>query len=291
MTDAFVRSGTVRLRDGRQLGYAEHGDPHGAPVLVFHGTPGSRLSRHPDAGIASRLGARVITVDRPGFGLSDYQPGRTLLDWPADVAELADALDLPSFAVIGISGGGPYAAACAYALPQRVSRAALVCSPAPPAPGQPVRFQGRNRLVFTLADKQPWLLYVLVGLMARQMPRTPEQLAAQFRQSLPPCDAALLDLPGLPDIVLDDTREAFRPGIRGTVHDLRLAAKPWGFDPAAIAVPTLLWHGELDANVPVAMGRYLANAIPGCRATFVPDAGHLIYIPYWADILSGVLTD
>lgn len=289
MTPADIRSGTVRLRDGRRLGYAEHGNPHGMPVLLFHGTPGSRLSRHPDAAIASRHGARVITVDRPGFGLSDFKPGRTLLDWPMDVAELADALDLPSFAVIGVSGGGPYAAACAYALPNRVSRAALVCSPAPLQAEQLSGYKGRNRVVFALAENQPWLLYVLVGLMAWQMPRTSAQLVAQLQKSMPPCDAAVLDLPGLADIFLDDIREAFRPGVRGTVHDLRLAVKPWGFDPAAIAVPTLLWHGELDANVPVEMGRYLSSIIPGCRATFVPDSGHLIYVPYWKDILSGVL--
>lgn len=287
MTQSDMRTGTLQLRDGRRLGYAEHGDAADKPVLLFHGTPGSRLSRHPDPTIAARHRARIITVDRPGFGLSDFQPGRTLLDWPADVSQLADALGLQSFAVMGVSGGGPYAAACAYALPDRVSRAALICSPAPPQPG--VGYTGRNRLVFKLAEKQPWLLRVLVGMMARQTPATPAQLVAQMGKAMPPCDVAVLDHPGIADMFLEDTREAFRPGVRGTVHDLGLVVKPWGFDPARISVPTVLWHGELDANVPVEMGRFLARAIPGCEATFLADAGHMVSLPYWEDILAQVL--
>src|SRR5437868_4337089 len=109
-----------RLRDGRALGYAEYGDPGGTPVFFFHGSPGSRLQRHPDPSITSSFGARIITVDRPGYGRSDFQPGRRLLDWPADAAQLADALSIERFAAIGLSGGGPYLLACAYAMPERL---------------------------------------------------------------------------------------------------------------------------------------------------------------------------
>lgn len=125
--------------------------------------------------------------------------------------------------------------------------------------------------------------------MARQTPATPAQLVAQMRKALPPCDVAVLDLPGVAEMFLEDTREAFRPGVRGAVHDLGLVVKPWGFDPALISVPTVLWHGELDANVPVEMGRYLARVIPNCEATFVADAGHLVSMPYWEDILLEVI--
>jgi pimeloyl-ACP methyl ester carboxylesterase len=114
-TSTFINTtnNVFRLRDGRALGYAEYGDPGGTPVFFFHGSPGSRLQRHPDASIASELGTRIITIDRPGYGLSDFQPERTLLDWPADVAQLADALHIERFAAIGLSGGGPYLLACA----------------------------------------------------------------------------------------------------------------------------------------------------------------------------------
>src|SRR5512139_3720722 len=104
----------IQLRDRRSLSCAEYGDPQGKPVLFFHGTPSSRLFRHPDDSIAASLGVRLITVDRPGFGLSDPKPGRILLDWTDDVIELADAFKIERFAVAGVSGGGPYAAACGY---------------------------------------------------------------------------------------------------------------------------------------------------------------------------------
>src|SRR5512136_1482675 len=110
---------TIALSDGRTLAYAEYGDPTGQPVFFFHGMPGSRLFRPPDQ-ITAKVGVRLITTDRPGYGLSTFQPGRRFLDWPGDIAQLADHLNMEKFAVMGHSAGGPYVAACAYALPQRV---------------------------------------------------------------------------------------------------------------------------------------------------------------------------
>src|SRR5258708_37156679 len=109
----------IHLRDGRALGYADFGALTGKPVFFFHGFPGSRLQHAPGDSIATSLGAHIITIDRPGFGLSAFQPGRTLLDWPNDVAALADALEIDQFAAIGLSGGGPYLLACAYKIPRR----------------------------------------------------------------------------------------------------------------------------------------------------------------------------
>ena len=110
----------LSLRDGRVLCYAEYGDPSGKPFFFFHGLPGSRRQRHPDNSIASEIGARIIAIDRPGYGLSDFQPGRKLLDWPGDVAQLADCLKIEQFSAIGVSGGGPYLLACAYKMPERM---------------------------------------------------------------------------------------------------------------------------------------------------------------------------
>src|SRR5215469_15494010 len=93
------RSSAIRLRDGRRLAFAEWGEPHGMPVIHHHGTPGSRLEHEGAPVVYQAAGVRVITPDRPGYGLSDPLPGRTLLDWPADVAELADALGLERFAI------------------------------------------------------------------------------------------------------------------------------------------------------------------------------------------------
>ena len=112
---------TIILPDGRTLGFAEYGDPSGRPVLFFPGTPSGRLFQHPDESIAASLGARVITLDRPGYGLSDFLRNRALLHWPDDVEELADTLGFDRFAVAGISGGAPYVAACALKIPGRLT--------------------------------------------------------------------------------------------------------------------------------------------------------------------------
>src|SRR3954465_14232198 len=122
---------TIRLRDGRRLGYAEWGGLGGPPVLYFHGWPGSRLEGRLADEAARGEGVRLIALDRPGMGLSDYQPRRRLVDWPDDVLQLATALGLERFAVLGISGGGPYAAVCAWKLPEQLTRAEIVSSLAP----------------------------------------------------------------------------------------------------------------------------------------------------------------
>jgi pimeloyl-ACP methyl ester carboxylesterase len=116
----------LRLRDGRRLAYCEYGAAGGVPVFFFHGWPGSRLDFAPNHESAASAGVRVVSVDRPGIGGSDPQPDRQVLDWPTDLGALADALELTRFAVLGFSFGGPYARACAYALPDRVITAGLV---------------------------------------------------------------------------------------------------------------------------------------------------------------------
>ena len=113
------------LGDGRKIAYCEWGSPTGWPVLLCHGSPGSRLYG-PDSATVTHDGIRLITVDRPGCGRSDPKPGRQILDWPADVEELAAALGVHEFDVLGSSSGGPYALACAYRLPSRVKRVILV---------------------------------------------------------------------------------------------------------------------------------------------------------------------
>jgi pimeloyl-ACP methyl ester carboxylesterase len=220
---------------------------------------------------------RVIVPDRPGHGRSDFQPGRRILDWPDDVAELATALGLETFAVLGSSGGGPYAAACAARLPHRLRAVGLLGALAPAdTPGGLAAMSGPLRLMFRLARVAPPVLRAMLALNLRAMrsgggQRAGERMAASF----PEPDRTLLRRPEVRDGFTACFAEACRGGTRGAAHDMGLLARPWGFDLAAIAVPVLLWHGERDRNVPVAHGRYLARAIPTCRATFYPDEAHL----------------
>jgi pimeloyl-ACP methyl ester carboxylesterase len=138
---------SVRLADGRRLAFSEHGQRGGFPIMYLHGAIGSPLRRNGELDLATdELGLRLIFVQRPGFGDSDQQSGRTLLHFPSDLERLADALGLERFAVVGVSAGGPYAVACAHRLAQRITAAAAVsslsplCSPAA-VPGLPARIR------------------------------------------------------------------------------------------------------------------------------------------------------
>lgn len=282
----------VVLSDGRRLAYAEYGDPHGQVVFFFHGAPGSRLMRHPDEAILKRLGLRMITVDRPGYGYSDPKPHRSLLDWQIDVAELADALSVRRFSLIGVSGGGPYAAACAYRLPERVDRVALVSCPAPfDVPGLTRSLKFGQRLQFTLAVKAPWIVRLMMNsYVTAARKATPAEVAAKLQHDLPPLEVELMRQPGMVELMIADTREAMRQGGEACAYEWGLMASPWGFRPEAIAVPVQIWHGDQDENVSLAMAQYLARVIPASNLTVCPGAGHLLALAHWEEILRSLVS-
>ena len=265
-----------KLRDGRMLGYAEYGAPDGQPIFYFHGSPGSRISwpAFDPHGSASTLNARVIAVDRPGIGLSDFKRGRALLDWPDDVVELADLLKFDRFAVLGISGGGPSAAACAFKIPERLISTGIVCGMGPTeAPGcmegASWIFPGRSSMVRRL-------LLMLTSLGVR---KNPDKFISQMKEAVSAPDRALLKShPELVNEIVDDWREAFRSGIGGTHQDSALFTRPWGFQLEDITAEVHLWHGGQDGNVVCSVGHYVADTIPNCHSTFVEDEGHFSII-------------
>ena len=277
MSDA-LEDLTLRLSDGRTLGYAQYGRPGGRPVFVFHGSPGSRVQVRAGHGPALARGIRLIAPDRPGLGLSTRLPGRQIADWPNDVRALADALGIARFAVIGISGGGPYVAACAWGLPERITRAGIISGVGPPGLGGRVcsGLRRRERVLVDLGLRTPWLLRAVMTSAAAPCRRWPEGIFARARALAAAADRAILDRPEVAECLIAGMKEAFRQGGRGPADDVLLLARPWTFRPEEIRVPVRLWHGEADAVVPVAMGRYLAAAIPGCRAEFIPGAGHYL---------------
>jgi pimeloyl-ACP methyl ester carboxylesterase len=290
-----TRNQSIRLPDGRQLGYAEYGDPTGQPIFLFHGLPGSRLQRPLDQTLAIQLRARIITVDRPGFGRSDYQPDRTLSDWPRDVAALADALGLGKFAVAGVSAGGPYALACAAKLGQRVTRAGIASSPSPTAlPGVLEGMIRSNQIVIKIAQRTPPRLAPQIARLINTITgRNPKLiLAIVFGLVSTPLtdeEQALLADPELREMYLDSVLEAYRNGWGGHAWDLIVLNRPWGFRLDQIRVPVHLWHGDADQLIPPVMGQYLARQIPTCQATFIPGAGHLLIFAHWATMLTTML--
>jgi pimeloyl-ACP methyl ester carboxylesterase len=278
---------TIGLRDGRRLGYAEWGDPEGRPLLFFHGWPGSRVEGRLGGEAARETGVRLIAVDRPGMGLSDFQPRRILVDWPDDVVELTEALGLDRFAVLGISGGGPYAAACAWKLSHRLSAAGIVSSLAPlDIPGAVAGMGRRNRLSFQLVGRVGVLRRALFAGIGRSVRRRPERTLERGVGS--PEDRPYLDRPEVREILAESLSEAFRGGSRGPAWEMGLYVRPWGFRVEEIRTPVYLSHGEEDANAPITMGRYLAASLPECRASFYPGEGHLHFVDRLPEIFAAV---
>lgn len=273
---SIAKEGTVALPDGRSLGWSEFGAADGIPVFYFHGWPSSRLEGAFLDEPARQQGIRILALDRPGFGLSSHQEDRRIVDWPFDVARVADALGIDEFRIVGMSGGAPYAAACGASLPDRVRGVALVSGLGPL--NAPECLDGMDpgiRLFFVLAKKSPWILELQVGVLAKTVAKA--ERGYFFLK--------VLGRLSKPDRLLEthernvwmDSRiynEAFRSGTAGPLHDARLAVAPWGIDLGGMKIPVRIWHGELDYVDPPAMGRILAERIAGARSTFVAYEGH-----------------
>lgn len=283
------RDQTIILRCGRRLGFAEYGDPAGEPVLYFHGTPSSRLL-HPDEEITRSLGARLIILERPGFGLSDFQPGRELLDWPDDVVEAADQLDLSRFAAVGPSGGGPYVAACAYKVPERLTVAAMVSSAGPmQMPGATDGMPSIRRAGAAIGRNAPWLLRPLMWLL--QNPgRNPKRFFERYTTHNLAPDLVLLNQPEFREMLQSSYAESARQGIRGFAWEVRIVSRPWGFRLEDIAMTVDLWHGDQDTSTPLAIAQSMADVLPKRRTHFIAGEGHLLLFKRWQELLSTLLS-
>ena len=274
---------TARLPDGRVIAYVESGDPRGAPVFAMHGLPGSRLQRYPDESVERAAGLRVIHADRPGFGVSSPQRHRVLADWPRDVAALADSLGLARFAIAGVSGGGPYAAACAALLGGRITSAAIVSSVGPPG-----TMHGRMtigaRLGFLLAPRASWVMKGPVATIAHLAVQSPFRYIDLLALHLAPADRPILARADVRAVLAQDMREAFRQGTAAFVQDLALVARSWDIPWRRIACSVRLWHGEDDWLIPPSATRHLVQMIPNARSEMLPREGHFLVFDRWPEI-------
>ncbi|MDZ4741208.1 MAG: alpha/beta hydrolase [Alphaproteobacteria bacterium] len=274
----------VKLRDGRRLGYAQFGSPGALPVFYFHGWPGSRL----EAGFFNIPNVQMIGVDRPGYGLSDPSRGRKLSDWPRDIEDLADHLGFNRFAVVGMSGGGPYAAACAYYLKARLTKVAIVAGLGPPeAPGM-----GGNRVGFLLNLGQRPLRSAVLMNVARALIRNPaaEKHFERIKLRMPRASKDIEAMtPEFLRMLLMSFREGLRASVKGASSDARIYGELWPFALPDIRVPVSVWHGKHDAQVPVSIGKYYAKHIPNARGTFPDDEGHVSIVTNYIEAIIGDL--
>jgi len=278
-----------QLPGGRKLGYDEYGAPDGNPVFYLHGAPSSRVefSLFGDDALLRSLNVRLIAVDRPGMGLSDFQPDRRLLDFPSDLLALADYLNIERFAVLAYSLGGIHGLACARAIPERLTKAGIVSGAA--LFTEPELMQNVNagtRKYLALPRDNPFAARLFLGMMAGMIRFMPKLMTASAASNLPAPDRAIVADANFQAGFVHMLAEALRNGTRGAFHESLLAVTDFGFRLQEIQTPILLWHGEADQNVPVAMARFAASAIPSCETTFYPDEGHLsLFKKYFAEII------
>ena len=270
-------SQSFRLPDGRTLMYAEFGPPDGKPVFYFHSTPGSRLDPAMlDGSDLKKIGIRMIACDRPGMGGSDFQPARGFLHWSVDIVTLADSLFLSKFAVLGISGGGGYVSACARSIPDRLSAAVIVSGAGRmDSPEARAGLPAIARFLWSLAGRSVLLTGLIMNLSKLGLQGDPAKMRKQMLRNMPPSEKAYFEKPGRMEAGIASGVEAMRQGGRGPAWDMHMYVRPWDFRLEEICYPVRLLHGEEDLNVPVAVARKVAAAIPDCQATFYPGETHL----------------
>ncbi len=185
----------IRLPDGRMLGFNEHGSSNGSPLFYFHGTPSSRVE-FPLFGseeMLQALNVRLIAADRPGSGLSDFQPNRRIMDWPKDVVALADHLKINRFSVLGYSGGGVYALACALAIPEHIIKAGVASGTAPfTHPGLTDTIPADNLRFFAFSHEKPWLSRMFLNMMGIMTRLAPKQIVTNALTTLPEPDQKMM---------------------------------------------------------------------------------------------------
>ena len=285
---------TVVTRDGRRLAVREWGNPGGTPVFLLHGTPGSRLGPKPRDALLYRQGIRLITYDRPGYGDSDRLRGRRVSHAAADVADIADYLGIDTFSVGGRSGGGPHTLACAALLPERVRRAAALVSVAPPD-----------------ADGLDWLAGMTEGNVAEyavarrghdDLARQLEEVAIGIRADptsrmpfgdvdLPESDKVVIADFGIKNMLVSNFTEGLRTSIYGWVDDTLSFLSSWGFRPANISVPVLLWHGQDDIFSPVSHTLWLAEQIRHADVSIESGRAHFGSVAVLPEVLRWLVAD
>lgn len=286
---------TIILNDGRVLAYAEYGDPDGFPVFYFHGGQESRLSAGFMNDIAKELKVRLVAPDRPGIGLSTFQPARTFKDWSSDVTQLADSLGFQKFSIFGLSGGSPHVLACAHEIPDRLMHVAVVSGAAP------YNYKGKLKgswfpiklIHWFAASKNDKNLKKIMDREAKAVKETPEKRIKQLQKYLPGPDKVLLTTePHLAKEFIEGSQESFKQGTKAAVQEWQLYVRDWGFKLADIRVPIHLWYGDKDKMTPPYRGYYLEEHLPYASLKVLENEGHFSLIRNHIDkILSQLLPE
>jgi len=273
----------LELSDGRRFGYAEYGDPEGYPVFLFHGNPGSRLSWGLIPGSPFLSGIHIIAPDRPGYGLTDFRKN-ALENWPSDVAELANHLGIDKFAVFGPSGGGPFALACAWKIPDRLTAVGVFGNVGPNVPEATKGVIRSVCLLWKISNPLFGLIKLQMRIMASMAKRNPEKLSLKLRDmELSEWDKKVFDRPEIRNIFVKDFPEAYRQNGIGSAYDTTIPGK-WPIPLEQIKMRVHVWHAGPDVlvgNMPI----YIAEKLPNSELKVISNAGHLWILDHMKEVM------
>jgi pimeloyl-ACP methyl ester carboxylesterase len=282
----------IHVADGREVAVDRWGDPAGMPVFLLHGTPGSRRGPRPRPSVLHRLGINLICYDRPGYGRSSRHRGRTVADAAADVCAIADSLGVDQFCVVGRSGGGPHALACAAQLTPRVLSAAILVGIAP-SDAQGLHWDAgmTESNVSEYTRDNPAAVAHDLSMRAEQIGNDPESMIEFLFPELTAPDRRVVGDVAIRRQLIDTYAEACSNGPHGWIDDVLAFRCPWGFDLSAIQAPVIFWHGSEDVFSPVAHTYWLAERIPSAvvEVKVQPNAAHFNAVEVLPSILAKVL--
>jgi pimeloyl-ACP methyl ester carboxylesterase len=270
--------GTIEADSGRRFGFAEFGNPHGRPVIWMHGTPGARRQIPDAARIAAEVtDIRLIGIDRPGVGSSTPHLYAQFSDWIEDLEQMLESLGIDRYAMLGLSGGGPYVLAAAHAMPERMVVAGVLGGVAPT-----VGPDAADGGVVALAERFNWALttfnapltWAMTALVWGLRPFGSPALRVYARLS-PPGDRLVFARPEIRAMFLDDLNRGARLGLRAPVFDIVLFGRDWGFSVRDVKVPVHWWHGDADHIVPLRHGEHVVSLLPDAQLYVRPGESHL----------------
>lgn len=284
--------GTVAVRDGRRLSFAEYGAPRGPAIVWMHGTPGARRQIPFEARLyAAEQGLRIIGIDRPGIGSSTPHLYRDLLDWTGDLEVLLDALAVDTCRLIGLSGGGPYVLAAGAALPERVHGVGVLGGVAPTVGDDAI--EGGVIQLAVLLSPLLRLARIPLGFVLNRAIRLVKPLAGPgldlYAAVQPLGDKNLLSRPEFKAMFLDDLLNGSRFQTSAPISDLVLFTRDWGFRLADVTVPVRWWHGDADHIVPFAHGRHVVDRLPDATLSAIDGESHLGGLGIAQDVISTLM--
>jgi pimeloyl-ACP methyl ester carboxylesterase len=276
----------LKLPDGRQLCYAEYGDPTGQPIFVFHGNPNSRLLWGVIPGSPFLPNIRLIAPDRPGFGQTDFVEGVTTIEnWPNDIVALADSLGIEKFSVFAPSGGGPFALSCAWKIPERLASIGIFASVGPLNPETEKNLAAPIRMMWTKAPKFPGFFKLQMKISALLARKFTKLYIKMILKEFSEIDRKVYERLNFAELIRLDRNEGYRQWGIGTWYDALIPGN-WPIPLNKIKTKVYLWQGEEDISTPPSMGHYMAERIPNCEAEFIESAGHFWVFEHLPEMLA-----